>query len=57
MHMDWLYVSKVGCVLVCVCSDRVMWPELEEVGGQDGRGKEPQEDETADSRVPDVLVH
>lgn len=32
-------------------------PQLEQVGGEDGRSEETQEDEAADGRVPHILVH
>lgn len=35
---------------------RVVRCELEEVGGQDGRSEEPQENEAAHSRVPHIQV-
>lgn len=35
---------------------RVVGSQLEQVGGEDGRSEETQEDEAADGRVPHVLV-
>lgn len=35
----------------------VMWPKVEQIGGEDGRSEEPQENETAHGCEADVRIH
>lgn len=56
-----MYGQTLFPYVVRVCFENathwVMWPKVEQIGGEDGRSEEPQENKTAHGCEADVRIH